>query len=53
MQPEAALRRTIKKVETRLKSIEKEAEENGSNITELSLEEIDKIWESNKIKGQV
>lgn len=51
--PEDALRRTIKKFETRFKSIEKAAEENGRNITELSLEEMDKIWESNKIKGQV
>lgn len=51
--PEDALRRTIKKFETRFKSIEKAAEENGRDITELSLEEMDKIWESNKIKGQV
>ena len=51
--PEDALRRTIKKFETRFKSIEKAAEENGRNITELSLEEMDKIWENNKIKGQV
>lgn len=49
--PEDALRRTIKKFETRFRSIEKSAEENGRNITELSLEEMDKIWESNKIKG--
>ncbi len=51
--PEDALRRTIKKFETRFKSIEKAAEENGRNIMELSLEEMDKIWESSKIKGKI
>jgi len=51
--PEDALRRTIKKFETRFKSIEKAAEENGRNIMELSLEEMDKIWESSKIRGKL
>ena len=51
--PEDALRRTIKKFETRFKSIEKAAEENGRNIMDLSLEEMDKIWESSKIRGKV
>jgi len=51
--PEDALRRTIKKFESRFKSIEKAAEDSGRNITELSLEEMDKIWESSKIKGKI
>ena len=51
--PEDALRRTIKKFESRFKSIEKAAEDSGRDITELSLEEMDKIWESSKIKGKI
>ena len=51
--PEDALRRTIKKFETRFKSIEKAAEESGRDIMGLSLEEMDKIWESSKIKGKI
>ena len=51
--PEDALRRTIKKFESRFKSIEKAAEDSGRDITELSLEEMDKIWESSKIKGEI
>ena len=51
--PEDALRRTIKKFESRFKSIEKVAEDSGRDITELSLEEMDKIWESSKIKGKI
>ncbi|TFB11820.1 nucleoside triphosphate pyrophosphohydrolase [Candidatus Marinimicrobia bacterium MT.SAG.3] len=51
--PEDALRRTIKKFESRFKSIEKAAEVSGRDITELSLEEMDKIWESSKIKGKI
>ncbi len=50
--PEDALRRTIKKFETRFKSIEKAAESKGRHISELSLEEMDKIWENQKSKGK-
>ena len=50
--PEDELRRTIKKFEIRFKFIEKTAEEGGRDITDLSLEEMDKIWESNKLKGK-
>ena len=50
--PEDALRRTIKKFEIRFRGIEKTVEESGRDITELSLAEMDEIWESNKIKGK-
>ena len=50
--PEDALRRTIKKFEIRFKFIEKTAEEGGRDITKLSLEEMDKIWEIHKLKGE-
>lgn len=50
--PEDALRRTIKKFESRFKNIEKAAEDSGRDITELTLSEMDKIWESSKIKGK-
>ena len=46
--PEDALRRSSRKFEERFKGIEKSAKTEGREINELSLGEMDKIWESNK-----
>ena len=46
--PEDALRRSSRKFEERFKGIEKSANMEGREINELSLDEMDKIWESNK-----
>lgn len=46
--PEDALRRTIKKFRDRFQKIEKYAEENNRILDEMSLEEMDEIW--NKAK---
>lgn len=47
--PEDALRRTIKKFRDRFQKIEKYAEENNRILDEMSLEEMDEIW--NKAKA--
>ena len=46
--PEDALRRSSRKFEERFKGIEESAKLEGREINELSLDEMDKIWESNK-----
>jgi len=46
--PEDALRRSGRKFEERFKGIEKSAKTEGREINELSLDEMDRIWESNK-----
>lgn len=46
--PEDALRRTIEKFRRRFEKIEKFAEENGKEIEEMSLEEMDDIWNKSK-----
>lgn len=49
--PEDALRRTIKKFRERFQKIEKFAEENGRVLDEMTLEEMDDIW--NKAKTEI
>ena len=49
--PEDALRRTIKKFRERFQKIEKFAEENGKVLDEMTLEEMDDIW--NKAKAEI
>ncbi len=48
--PEAALRHTIRKFETRFKKIEKTIEESGKDMQSSTLEEMDLIW--NKVKKE-
>lgn len=48
--PEDALRRTVKKFRDRFKKIEKYAEENNKVLDEMTLEEMDEIW--NKAKAE-
>lgn len=47
---EEALKKTIKKFISRFKYIEKKAEEAKKDITDLSLEEMDSLWEEAKCK---
>ena len=49
--PEDALRRTIKKFRERFQKIEKYAEENNRVLDEMTLEEMDEIW--NKAKAEI
>jgi len=49
--PEDALRRTIKKFRKRFQKIEKYAEENNKVLDEMTLEEMDEIW--NKAKAEI
>lgn len=49
--PEDALRRTVKKFRNRFQKIEKYAEENNKVLDEMTLEEMDIVWE--KAKEQV
>ncbi|MEN8247799.1 MAG: nucleoside triphosphate pyrophosphohydrolase [Bacteroidota bacterium] len=46
--PENALERTNRKFIKRFKYIEEEAVKNGNNITEMTLEEMDKLWNEAK-----
>jgi len=46
--PESALRRTNLKFRQRFHEIEKEAKSRGLRLEDMSLEEMDKIWESTK-----
>ncbi|MEO8447049.1 MAG: nucleoside triphosphate pyrophosphohydrolase [bacterium] len=48
--PEDALRRTVSKFKKRFQKIEKFAEENNRPIEEMTLEEMDEIWEKAKIE---
>ncbi len=49
--PEDALRKTIKKFKYRFNQIEKHAEETGKELEDMTLEEMDEIW--NKAKNKV
>ncbi len=46
--PEDALRKTIKKFRNRFQKIEKYAEENNKVLEEMSLEEMDAVWDKAK-----
>ena len=48
--PEDALKKTAKKFISRFHSMEKNIEETGSIIENLSLNELDKLWEKAKEK---
>lgn len=48
--PEDALERTNKKFKTRFSYIEEKAHENGRNIHEMNLEEMDELWNEAKTK---
>ena len=47
--PEKSLRFSIEKFSKRFKKIEKDLDSEQININDLSLEELDRIWEKNKI----
>jgi tetrapyrrole methylase family protein/MazG family protein len=47
---EMALRKAVRKFVTRFKAIEETAKQQGKNLNEMSLEEMDAIWEA--VKGQ-
>ena len=46
--PENALEKTNKKFINRFKFLEKEAAKTGRNLSEMSLMEMDEIWEKSK-----
>ncbi|HDP25541.1 MAG TPA: nucleoside triphosphate pyrophosphohydrolase [Deltaproteobacteria bacterium] len=46
--PEAALRKTIRSFKERFRAIEDEARTNGISLDEMTLEEMDRIWEQAK-----
>jgi len=48
--PEDALRRTIRKFTTRFRYIENYLKKNGRELKEASLEEMDRLWEEAKVK---
>jgi len=51
--PEDALRKTISKFISRFRYIEMKASESGRVLSEMSLEEMDALWNEAKGKGQV
>jgi len=48
---EAALRRTNRKFKKRFHAIEKEARKRGMEVDEMSLEEMDNVWDAAKGKS--
>ncbi len=48
--PENSLKRSIDKFSLRFKKIESDLRDKKINISDLSLKELDKIWEKNKLK---
>ena len=46
--PETALKYSIKKFSKRFKRIEKDLKQKSINMKDLSLRELDKIWDKNK-----
>ena len=50
--PEAALRMTISKFETRFSQVEKELKKRGKSLTDSTLEEMDGIWNLVKKKAR-
>ena len=50
--PEEALRMTISKFETRFAQVEKELKKRGKNLTDSTLDEMDKIWNIVKKKSR-
>lgn len=50
--PEEALRKTISKFIERFRTIEEKAAEQGRSLTDMTLEEMDKLWEESKGNGK-
>ncbi|MGC9003908.1 MAG: nucleoside triphosphate pyrophosphohydrolase [bacterium] len=50
--PEGALQKATERFRTRFSLIEKKAKERGINLREMSLKEMDEIWEEAKRKGE-
>ena len=48
IEPDTALERTNKKFTTRFNYLEQKAKEQGKNVKELTLEEMDALWEEAK-----
>ena len=48
--PETALKSSINKFSKRFKRIEKDLKQKNINMKDLSLRELDKIWDKNKKK---
>ncbi len=53
VQPETALTGTINKFIKRFEYIERESEKKGKKLEEMSLEEMDKLWEKAKVKNNL
>ena len=51
IEPESALERTNKKIIQRFNYIEQAAKQSGRNIKEMTLEEMDQLWEEAKVRG--
>ena len=49
---ESSLKKSINKFSDRFKRIEKKLKEEGINMKDLSLDELDKIWDKNKLKNK-
>jgi uncharacterized protein YabN with tetrapyrrole methylase and pyrophosphatase domain len=49
--PEDALRKTIAKFISRFRYIEMKAADNGRKLSDMTLSEMDKLWEEAKEKG--
>lgn len=50
--PEDALRKTISKFISRFRYIEMKAAESGKRLTEMTLDEMDRLWDESKVKGR-
>jgi tetrapyrrole methylase family protein/MazG family protein len=51
VQPELCLNKTIQKFISRFEYIEKESEENGRKLQDMTLQEMDELWNEAKRKG--
>ena len=49
---ESSLKKSIDKFSNRFKSIETDLKEQGINMKDLSLDELDEIWDKNKLKNK-
>ena len=49
---ESSLKKSIDKFSNRFKSIETDLKERGINMKDLSLDELDEIWDKNKLKNK-
>ena len=49
---EGSLKKSIDKFSNRFKSIETDLKEQGINMKDLSLDELDEIWDKTKLKNK-